>query len=174
MEQIQAADLKQDQIETISKEMGEEIEEATEAAVAPILEVAQETIKKEEEKEEDPPISEADQQLIMRVAQAEAGNQGQDGLWLVESVIINRINSPNFPNSAAAVVTQPHQFATVTNGKYKKVKISKEAEEAMARILEGDIAEYIVGFETTESQKLDAYFEIAFQYRDHTFYVEKE
>lgn len=172
MDQIQAKELNEERIETISKEMGEDIEEATEAAVAPILEVAQETI--EEEKEEDPPISEADQKLIMSVAQAEAGNQGLDGLWLVESVIVNRINSPNFPNSAASVVTQPHQFATVTNGTYKKIKISKEAEEAMARILEGDIAQYIVGFETTESQVLDAYFEKAFQYRDHTFYVEKE
>ena len=171
-QQIQAAELKEETIKTITKEMGEEIEEATEAAVEPILEVAQETI--EEIEEEEPILSPEDQELIMRVAQAEAGNQGPEGIWLVECVIWNRIQSPNFPGTAYEVVTQPHQFATVKKGTYKKVKISQEARDAMDRILEGDIAKYIIGFETTESQVLDEYFEMAFQYRDHTFYVEKE
>lgn len=38
-------------------------------------------------------------QLLMGIAQAEAGNQGPDGMWLVMSVVLNRVNNPEFPDN---------------------------------------------------------------------------
>lgn len=52
-------------------------------------------------------------QLLMRMAQAEAGNQGIDGMWLVMSVAINRVKSKNFPGSITDVI---YQSATTKNG----------------------------------------------------------
>ncbi len=160
---------------SITTTMSSQIEEAAEAAVEQItLEVEQGTITKEDpESSEDPQIGEDAQELMMRVAQAEAGNQGEDGMWLVLCVIWNRAQSPTFPETIPEVITQKYQFATVTTGAYKKVTISQEAKAAMERLKAGDIAKKIIEFETTDSTELEKYFEKVFDYKDHTFYVEK-
>lgn len=113
-------------------------------------------------------------QLLLKVAQAEAGNQGSDGMWLVMSVILNRVDSSDFPDSITEVVTQKYQFSTVLNGSIDKVEISPECHEALARIERGDVAPEIIGFETTKSKTLDRYFSPAFAYRDHQFYTLRE
>lgn len=112
-----------------------------------------------------------DAQLLMEVAQAEAGNQGEDGMWLVMSVICNRKDKEEFPNTIHDVVYQKSQFSTVSNGSINHVEISPECHYALARIEMGEVAPQIIGFETTDSQTLDAYFEEAFVYKDHTFYT---
>lgn len=45
-------------------------------------------------------------QLLMRMAQAEAGNQGIDGMWLVMSVAVNRVRSEHFPDNITDVIYQ--------------------------------------------------------------------
>lgn len=107
-------------------------------------------------------------QLLMGIAQAEAGNQGTDGMWLVMSVVLNRVENEDFPNSIRKVIYQDHQFYTKGIG---KTEISPECHEALARIERGDIAPEIVAFERTTSKKLDKYFSAAFEYRDHKFYT---
>ena len=155
--------------------MSSQIEEAAEAAVDQItLEVEQGTITKEDpESNEDLQIGEDAQELMMRVAQAEAGNQGEDGIWLVLSVIANRTESPTFPSTIPEVIRQKNAFSTVSNGAFKRVNISQEAKAAMERIKAGDIAPEIVAFERKGSTELEKYFEKVFDYKDHTFYVEK-
>ena len=159
----------------ITTTMSSQIEEAAEAAVEQItIEVDQGTISKEDpEQEEDQQIEEDAQELMMRVAQAEAGNQGEDGIWLVISVIANRTESPTFPSTIPEVIRQKNAFSTVSNGAFKRVKISQETKAAMERIKAGDIAPEIVAFERKGSTELEKYFEKVFDYKDHTFYVEK-
>ena len=116
-----------------------------------------------------------DADMIKRVAMAEAGTEGADGLWMVASVIANRINDPDFPSTASAVLRQKNAFATVSNGAYLKVTvISDECEEAWQRIEAGDICPKIVAFETLDSDVLDQWFMPAFEYRNHRFYTKKE
>ena len=112
-------------------------------------------------------------QLLMKVAQAEAGNQGSDGMWLTLSVIVNRVESEEFPDSVEEVVNQEYQFATVSSGAINRVEISPECHEALARIEMGQVAPEIVAFETTESHSLDKYFSRAFEYRGHRFFTLK-
>jgi N-acetylmuramoyl-L-alanine amidase len=120
-------------------------------------------------------VSIEEEVFFKTAAMAEAGNQGEDGLWLVMSVIYNREKSDRYPNTAEDVVFQSHQFSSVSNGSYYKVKeFSEECERAFARINAGEIAPEIVAFETKDSYELDKYFEPAFEYRDHKFYTEKE
>lgn len=117
-------------------------------------------------------LAEAD--LLMRVAEAEAGNQGSDGMWLVMSVVFNRVQDPAYPSCITDVIYQPHQFSTVSNGSINRVEISADAHEALARLEMGNVAPHVIGFETTASDELDKYFTEVFTHRDHKFYVAKE
>jgi N-acetylmuramoyl-L-alanine amidase len=115
--------------------------------------------------------------LFLSLAQAEAGNQGVDGMWLVMSVVFNRKESGNYPDTIHDVIYQKlgdyYQFSTVSNGSIDQVEISAEAHLALARIEKGEVAPQIVAFETLTSNKLDKYFTRAFEYKDHRFYTEK-
>ncbi len=128
--------------------------------------------------EEAPPaagqITKEEEMLLQRIAEAEAGNQGADGMWLVMSVVMNRTESPDFPDSIEEVILQEHQFSSVTDGNYENVYVySAESSEALERIKAGDIAPEIVAFEVNSSEELDKYFMAAFEYRDHRFYTAK-
>lgn len=105
---------------------------------------------------------------LLRIAWCEAGNQGPDGQLYVMSVIINRVNSPEFPNNIHDVIYQPYQFAT---GGMTNAKPTDETHLALAYLEMGNLIPEIVAFETTENNALDRYFSKAFEYRDHSFYT---
>ena len=111
-----------------------------------------------------------DAQLLMGIAQAEAGNQGTDGMWLVMSVVLNRVHSDEWPSTIREVIYQPYQFYSAGIG---KTDISPECHEALARIEQGEVAAEIIGFEKKSNKTLDKYFSCAFDYRDHQFYTLK-
>lgn len=113
--------------------------------------------------------------LLKKVATAEAGNQGEDGMWMVMSVVINRTGMDQWPDTIKGVVLEPHQFTSVTNGTMQKVTdYSEECDRALERILLGEVAPQIIAFETTENNNtLDEYFWPAFTYEDHIFYTNK-
>lgn len=118
-------------------------------------------------------VSYDEAQLLLKVAEAEAGNQGSDGMWLVMSVIVNRVNSGDFPDSINDVIYQKNQFSTVSNGAIDRVEISAEAHEALARIEKGDVAKEIIAFENVKNDFLSRYFWAAFEHKDHRFYTVK-
>lgn len=105
---------------------------------------------------------------LLRIAWCEAGNQGPDGQLYVMSVIINRVNSPEFPNNIHDVIYQPYQFAT---GGMSNAKPTEETHLALAYLEMGNLIPEIVAFETTENNALDRYFSKAFEYRNHSFYT---
>lgn len=70
-------------------------------------------------------------ELLERVVEAEAGNQGLIGKRLVVAVIYNRVASDKFPNTINEVLTSPHQFSTVWNGAVDKVTVSNETKAAV-------------------------------------------
>lgn len=120
-------------------------------------------------------MTDAEKKMLMKVAQAEAGNQGIDGMWLVMSVVMNRVGSRSFPDSIEEVIFQKGAFSSVTDGRYEEqVILSYEVTEALGMILDGEVAESIVAFEIKDSDVLEKWFEYAFTFRDHNFYTEKE
>ncbi|MBE5926303.1 MAG: hypothetical protein E7270_05005 [Lachnospiraceae bacterium] len=61
------------------------------------------------------PLDEATEiELLSTIIYCEAGNQPEVGMYAVGSVVINRIKSPNFPNTMIEVLEQPYQFSPVT------------------------------------------------------------
>lgn len=82
-------------------------------------------------------LSEADKIALQKVALAEAKCDGVKGMALVMKVILNRLDSPKFPNSVMAIVTQKNQFSTYYNGNYHKAKLCDESYEALELVLTG-------------------------------------
>ena len=61
------------------------------------------------------PLDEATEiELLATIIYCEAGNQPEVGMYAVGSVVINRIKSPNFPNTMIEVLEQPYQFTPVS------------------------------------------------------------
>lgn len=167
MVQIGQADVQ----ETVTTVHQEYIQEETE-----IIETAPEVpqIGVVERKDPAPVYTDEEAEMIKRVSMAEAGNQGADGLWMVQSVIVNRVGDPVFAPTVYEVLHQKNAFSTMTNGAYEKApEPTAECEEAWARIEAGDICPEIVAFEGTDSDVLDQWFLYAFTYKDHKFYTKK-
>lgn len=119
-------------------------------------------------------ISYNDAQLLMKAAQAEAGNQGVTGQWLVMCVILNRVESESFPSSVEAVLKQEGQFATYANGSIDKAEPTSDTHLALAYLESGERAKNIVAFESVNDSSLEKYFWRAFSFRDHCFYTSKK
>lgn len=56
-----------------------------------------------------------DARRLMKIAAAEAGNQGPEGQLLVMRVVWNRVLSPHFPDTVQGVISQRGQFQTYKN-----------------------------------------------------------
>lgn len=58
-----------------------------------------------------------DAYMLARLIHAEAEAEPYVGKVAVGAVVMNRIESPKFPNTLAGVLYQPHAFETVSNGR---------------------------------------------------------
>lgn len=119
-------------------------------------------------------ISYEDAQLLLKVAQAEAGNQGVTGQWLVMCVVMNRVESEDFPNTVKEVIYQDGQFSTATNGALDKAVPTSDTHNALAYLEMGNKAEKIIAFENSKYNSLEKYFWKAFSVKDHIFYTAKQ
>lgn len=123
-----------------------------------------------------------DRDLMMRVATAEGEDQGEDGMWLILSVIMNRVEDPEWPDNVHDVIYQcvtdkagvkHYQFSTIMDGRAETAEPTEACEMAMVRIEEGEIAPEIIAFDLKDAGILEKYFEPVFDYRDHRFFVKK-
>ena len=115
-------------------------------------------------------LSIEDAQLMLGVAQSESGNQGPDGAWMVLSVIWNRVQSEDYPNTVKDVVSASHQFADPAAPE----DVCPDVHLALARLESGDVCPGIIAFEGIKSNVLSKYAKYAFTYRQHKFYTKKE
>ena len=58
------------------------------------------------------PYTEEEVTMIAAIIQCEAGNQSDDGQRYVADSILNRVDSPWFPNTVLDVINQPGQYST--------------------------------------------------------------
>jgi N-acetylmuramoyl-L-alanine amidase len=120
-------------------------------------------------------VSYEDAQMLMKIAQAEAGNQGIEGMSAVMRVVLNRVKNGDYPDTIEEVIKQPYQFESFNNGSYEKAEPSIDCHLALANVEKGMSADKeIIGFETVENgESLTRYFDYAYTIRDHNFYVRK-
>ena len=126
-------------------------------------------------------LGEEDLEVLMRIVEAEAGCEDEDGKLLVANVVLNRVNNEKFPDTVTEVVFQREkgvtQFSPVANGKIWKVKISEETASAVGRALEGeDISQgalYFAARKYADSDKMrwfDEHLTFLFQHGGHEFF----
>lgn len=92
------------------------------------------TYETEEEIEEE--ILLGDMELMAQLVQAEAGNQDFYGKCLVVDVLLNRLESPDFPNTVEEVIFQDHQFSVVKNGAWEKAAYNMQESDYEAVLYE--------------------------------------
>lgn len=74
-------------------------------------------------------------QILERIVEAEAGDQDVIGRQMVANVILNRLQSDQFPNTVKGVVFAYRQFSPVSNGSYYRVTVSKLTKTAVEKAL---------------------------------------
>lgn len=87
-------------------------------------------------------LSEADYEALLKIVQAEAGNEDEEGKMLVAGVILNRVNDSKFPGTVTEVIMQKengvYQFSPIANGTYENARVTQETIEAVDRVLAGE------------------------------------
>ena len=139
--------------------------EETETYITPAETMTEEDIEEEEMMDS--------LELLAQLVEAEAGNQDQIGKRLVVDVVLNRVDSENFPNTIEEVIYQTNQFSCVTDGGLERAGYRMTEEDydiVMAEIYER--LNYEVTFFTGGG--FSQYCEPLFQHGDHYFGKEKE
>ncbi len=87
-------------------------------------------------------LSEEDYKVLLQIVEAEAGCEDIKGKMLVAGVVMNRVESSQFPDTVKEVVYQQShgvvQFSPAANGRLGRTKISDETIEAVERVLYGE------------------------------------
>jgi N-acetylmuramoyl-L-alanine amidase len=117
----------------------------------------------------------SDLELLSKIVYLEAGNQSDDGMLAVANVILNRVESDEFPDTVYEVIYQPKQFQPV--GKMDNIEyIPPECIQAAMQALDGisnTEALYFMNPEYSDSGNV-SWFESSLEYvgtvGDHEFY----
>lgn len=75
-------------------------------------------------------------ELLAAVVEAEAGNQDMTGKRLVVDVVLNRVDSPLFPDTITEVLEQKNQFSTMHNGAVEDADWHIQADDYTAVMME--------------------------------------
>ncbi|WP_373218885.1 cell wall hydrolase [Ruminococcus sp. 5_1_39BFAA] len=86
-------------------------------------------------------MSDSDYDTLLRIVEAEAGGEDIKGRVLVANVIMNRVESDEFPDTVTDVVWEYDcgvpQFSPTYDGRINEVTVSDETREAVKQALEG-------------------------------------
>lgn len=129
-------------------------------------------------------LSERDMELLLRIVEAEAGCEDEDGRILVANVVLNRMESELFPDSVAEVVLQTNngvsQFSPVSSGSIWTVEVSEETREAVEKALEGENisqgALFFAARKYADSKRMkwfDEKLDFLFEHGGHDFFTLK-
>lgn len=122
-----------------------------------------------------------DRDILLRIVEAEAGNQDEEGRLLIANVVLNRMRCDAFPDTVQEVVLQQQdgcfQFSPVANGRIWNVTVSQDTEKAVERALNGeDISEGALYFaarqyaDQSSMKWFDDHLTYLFAWGDHEFF----
>lgn len=87
-------------------------------------------------------ITEKDVEALERIVEAEAPDEDMIGKILIANVVLNRVESDEFPNTAYSVIHQRingrAQFSPLDDGRYNTVTVSQSSKEAVQSALAGE------------------------------------
>ncbi|MCM1243661.1 MAG: cell wall hydrolase [Roseburia sp.] len=127
-------------------------------------------------------LSDQDYDALLRIVEAEAGGEDEEGKLLVANVVLNRVNNEKFPDTVTEVVMQREQgvaqFTPTVDGRFQNVTVSRETYAAVERALYGeDISQgalYFCARSKADSGRLqwfDQKLTRLFAYGNHEFFL---
>lgn len=78
-------------------------------------------------------------ELLAQLVEAEAGNQDFEGKCLVVDCVLNRVESPEFPDTISEVIFQDGQFSVVSNGAFEKAAWNMKESDYAAVMVETEL-----------------------------------
>ena len=106
-------------------------------------------------------------ELIAQLVMAEAGNQDLMGKRYVVDVVLNRVDSDDFPNTVEEVIFQENQFSVINNGTFDEAgwTVTEECYEAVKLEYEERLNYDVLYFSRGPSK----YASNHFKHQDHWF-----
>lgn len=94
-------------------------------------------------------LSKKDSYLLAKIAMAEAEGEPLKGKELVIMVVLNRMQSKEFPDTVYDVIYQEHQFSPIADGRFDRVEPDEDCWKALEKVkaFENDISEGALYFE---------------------------
>ncbi|MCI8670005.1 MAG: cell wall hydrolase [Lachnospiraceae bacterium] len=123
-------------------------------------------------------INDDDYYWLIRIVEAEAGDQDEIGRILVANVIFNRVRSQTFPNTVKSVIFQNngrvYQFEPVKNERIYNVTPSQRTIDCVGRAMAGE--DYSSGalyftMRTSSNSWFNRKLRLLFVHGDHYFYA---
>lgn len=123
-------------------------------------------------------INDNDYYWLIRIVEAEAGDQDEIGRILVANVIFNRVRSQTFPNTVKSVIFQNngrvYQFEPVKNERIYNVTPSPKTIDCVGRAMAGE--DYSSGalyftMRTSSNSWFNRKLRLLFVHGDHYFYA---
>ena len=163
--------------ETAEEDIEAEPAEAETVAVVEPEDESVDTVAELKSAEEEITLPADEYQVLLKIVQAEAGICDEEGKLLIANVILNRMESEEFPDTVSGVVYQRKQFSPVMNGTINTCKVTEETINAVERALNGeDISEgalYFMNRGKSASRNVrwfDENLDYLFKHGSHEFY----
>jgi N-acetylmuramoyl-L-alanine amidase len=96
--------------------MNPQIEHPDKIMIGEAIHIDKKHVAKKAEKKTAKKISKADRKLLAQLVHAEAGGEPFAGKVKVAKVVLNRVSSPEFPDTIRGVIMEPKQFTPVKTG----------------------------------------------------------
>ncbi len=116
----------------------------------------------------------AETYMLANIAMAEAEGEDTEGKALVILVVLNRVQSDEFPNTIEEVIKESNQFTAYENGRYDKVNPNEDCYKALELIRQNwDESQGATYFEQTSTQDTwhTSNLKKLFTHGNHTFYT---
>ena len=112
--------------------------------------------------------------MLAKIAMAEAEGEDTEGKALVMRVVLNRVESQNFPDSIEGVIFQKNQFSPIRNGRYDSVEPDEDCYRALELVQGGwDESLGATYFESKSNSTWHSeHLEFLFRHGKHYFYKE--
>lgn len=149
-----------------------EQEQAKYAEPAIVITMVEEQRKVEAEAVAAVILSAEDEEILMKMAMSEAECESTEGKALVMLVILNRVQSEEFPNTITDVVFQGIQFSPVSDGRYYSAIPNSDCKAALDLVESGwDESQGAMYFENYGADSWHSRnLEFLFQEGNHRFY----
>ncbi|MBQ3514897.1 MAG: cell wall hydrolase [Lachnospiraceae bacterium] len=122
--------------------------------------------------------AESEYDMLCRIVEAEVTGKDIEAKMMVANVVLNRVESSQFPNTIEGVIFQHrgsvYQFSPVSDGRYYSVTVTDGTREAVNRAMAGEDnsqgALYFVSPIYGNTSWFDRNLNFLFYYGGHNFY----